>query len=85
MDEHRNGALQNGGNFRPFFFIKNSPILQNMPQNVPKCNYIVITVAMPLLNSIEVFVWVVYCGFTTKNIFFFIIFDGSIAFFALWH
>ena len=41
------------------FFHKNSYILQNMPQNVLKCNWIVITVAMPLLDSIEVFVWVV--------------------------
>ena len=63
----------------PFFHIS-SHILQSVPQNVLKCNLIVITVAMPLSNSIEVFVWVVYCGFPTKNIIF-IIFNGSIGFF----
>ena len=62
------------------FFHKNSHILQNVPQNLLKCDLIVITVAMPLLDSVEVFVWVLYCGFPTKNIFF-IIFDGSTAFF----
>ena len=38
------------------FFHKNSHILQKLPQNVLKCIWIVITVAMPLLNSTEVFV-----------------------------
>ena len=80
MDEHRNGPVRNGCNFRPIFFHKNSHILQNVPQNVLKCNWIVITVAMPLLSSIEVFVSVVYCGFPTKNRIF-IIFDGSTAIF----
>ena len=80
MDAHRNGPLRNGGNFRPIFFHKNSHILQKVSQNVLKCNWIVITVAMPLLNIIEVFVWVVYCGFAAKNIIF-IIFHGSTAFF----
>ena len=61
-------------------FHKNSPILLNVSQNVLKCNWIVIKVAMPLLNSIEVFVSVVYCGFPSKSIIF-IIFDGSTAFF----
>ena len=56
MNEHRNGPLPNGGNFRPIFFHKNSHILQNLPLNVLKCNWIVIAVAMALSNSIEVFV-----------------------------
>ena len=38
------------------FFHKNNHILQNVPQNVIKCDWIVIAVAMPLLDSIEVFV-----------------------------
>ena len=63
------------------FCHKNGHILHNVPQNVLNWNWLVITVAMPLLNSIEVFVWVVYCGFPTKNIFF-SIFDGSTAFFS---
>ena len=50
MDEHRNDHLRNK---------KNSHILQNVPQNVLKCDWIVITVAMPLLNIIDLFVWVV--------------------------
>ena len=41
-------------------FNKNSHILKIVLQNVIKCNWIVIIVAMPLLNSIEVFAWVVY-------------------------
>ena len=56
MDEHTNGPLWNGGNFRPFFFLhKNSHVLPKGPQSVLKCNLIVITVAMPLLNSTELF------------------------------
>ena len=79
MEEHRNGPLRNGCHFRPIFH-KNSHILQNVSQNLLNCSWIVITVTMPLLNSIEVFVWVVYWGFLTKNIFF-IIFGGSTAYF----
>ena len=45
-------------------FHKNSPILQNVPQNVLKCNWIVITVPIPRSNNIEVFL-VVYFGFPT--------------------
>ena len=46
-----------------------------------KCNWSVITVAMPLSNSNEVFVGVVYCGFPTISIIF-ILFDGSTMFFS---
>ena len=81
IDEHINGPLRKGGNFRPIFFHKKSHILQNVPQHVLKFIWIVITVTMPVLNSIEVFVWVVYCGFLTKNIIL-IIFDESTAFFS---
>ena len=62
------------------FLHKNSHILQHVPQNVLKYSWIVITVAIPLLNSNEVFVWVVYWGFLTKNIIF-VICNGSTAFF----
>ena len=39
------------------FFHKNIHILQNVPRNVLKCIWIVIIVAMTLLDSIEMFVW----------------------------
>ena len=48
MDEHRIDFLQNGGNFRPIFLRKNGHILRNVSQNVLKCNWIVITVALLL-------------------------------------
>ena len=58
MDEHRNGPLRNGGNFRLIFFHKhkNRHVLQNVPQNVLKCILVVITMPMPLSNSTEMFV-----------------------------
>ena len=42
--------------FQADFFHKNSHILQDVPKNVLKCTWIVITVAMPLSNSFEVLV-----------------------------
>ena len=66
--------------FQADFFHKSSHMLQNVPQNVLKCNWIVVIMAMPLSNSIGVLVWVVDCWFPTKNIIF-IIFDGSTALF----
>ena len=39
------------------FFHKNNHILQNVPQNVLKCNWIVITGAMSLSNSIDLCVF----------------------------
>ena len=65
--------------FHAIFFHKNSHILPNVPQKVLKRNWIVITVAMPFSNSIEVFVLVVYRGFPTKSMIFFI-FNGATAF-----
>ena len=67
MDEHRNDPLQNRNNFKPIFSWK-QPYSQNVPQNVLKCSWILITVPIPLLNRTEVFVWVVYSWFPTTCI-----------------
>ena len=66
-----------------FFFSTKQSYFSKCAQNVLQFNWIVITVAMSFLNTIEVFVRVVYCGFSTKSIIF-IIFDGLTAVFALW-
>ena len=79
MDEHKMVFCETEGISGRFLY-KNSHILQNVPQNLLKCNFIVITAAMPLLNSTEVFVWVVY--FPPKPHF---ISMGRLRFFALWH
>ena len=60
MDEHRNGPLRNVGN-------KNSHILQIVPQNVLKCDWIVITVTMSLLNSIEYLFELLIVDFSPKT------------------